>query len=499
MINKRYVILWFPQLQTDWLAIKRPELKDRNYVLTFPIRGRVVITAVSKMLVAQGISAGMPLADAKALIPTIEAFDDQPLLSQKILTKLGKWCIRFSPIVALDLPLGLILDCTGCTHLWGGEKRYLQTIIERLKEIGYDTHAAVADTIGGAWAMARYGGEMAIVSGHQQYEALLPLPPIALRIEHSIVQRLHKLGLSRIGHFIKMPRSVLRRRFGEDLLLKIGQALGTAEESIKPLVIIAPYEERLPCLEPICTKTGIEIAIRKLLELLCDRLSKEGMGVRNVILKGYRIDGKITQVQIGTSQATHHIEHLCKLFGLKIGQIEPALGIELFTLSAIKTSPVLIHQEQFWSGKPGLADQGLAQLLDRLAGKIGEQAIHRYLPRAHYWPERSYQLASSLTEQPEVTWPNRPRPIQLLAKPEPVQVTAPIPDYPPMNFRYKDILHFIKKADGPERIEREWWLEKGEHRDYYIVEDEKGQRYWLFRSGHYSAEDARWFIHGFFA
>ena len=85
-------------------------------------------------------------------------------------------------------------------------------------------------------------------------------------------------------------------------------------------------------------------------------------------------------------------------------------------------------------------------------------------------------------------------------KPEPIEVTAPIPDYPPMLFRYKGKLHKIIKADGPERIEQEWWLQEGQHRDYYCVEDEEGCRYWLFRSGHYDAEKTyQWFIHGFFA
>ena len=70
----------------------------------------------------------------------------------------------------------------------------------------------------------------------------------------------------------------------------------------------------------------------------------------------------------------------------------------------------------------------------------------------------------------------------------------------PLNFRYKKDLHVIKKADGPERIEREWWLQDGEHRDYYAVEDEEGKRYWLFRSGHYNeVEKPKWFLHGFFA
>jgi protein ImuB len=94
----------------------------------------------------------------------------------------------------------------------------------------------------------------------------------------------------------------------------------------------------------------------------------------------------------------------------------------------------------------------------------------------------------------------RPRPIHLLTRPEPVEVTAPIPDYPPMLFRHRGILHKIIKAEGPERIEQEWWIATGEHRDYYMVEDGDGVRYWIFRSGHYTGTGPhRWFLHGYFA
>ncbi len=497
---KRYVAIVFPNLLTDWLAIRKPALKEQVFVFTANVRGRVVITAASRAAEAQGIFADTALADAKAIVPEVQVFDDQIGLSEKLLTRICKWSIRFTPIVAIDLPNGLLLDASGCTHLWGGEKGYLQMILKRLRESGYHCRAALADTIGTAWAIARYGKASSIISPNQQYNALLNLPPSALRVDQLIIQRLHKLGLTQIGKFIQMPRSVLRRRFGEELLLKLGQALGTEEEAIKPLVVVLPYEERLPCLEPIRTKPAIEMAITKLLEMLCLRLSQEGLGIRSATLKGYRIDGRLTQVQIGTNQPSHHIAHLFKLFELKVATIEPALGIELFVLTASKVEPVEQHQEKLWAGKPGLADQSLAQLLDRLAGKIGPQAIRRYLPQAHHWPERSLRPALSLDEQTEAYWQNaNPRPMEMLNRPELVQVTAPIPDYPPMNFRYKDELHLVKKADGPERIEREWWLEKGEHRDYYVLEDEKGRRYWVFRSGHYHEEKSQWFLHGFFA
>jgi protein ImuB len=158
-------------------------------------------------------------------------------------------------------------------------------------------------------------------------------------------------------------------------------------------------------------------------------------------------------------------------------------------------------QELLWAGKCGLQDQAVVELLDRIACKLGAQSISRYLPAEHYWPERSMKRALSLKDLPATHWQDsRQRPIELLQIPERIEVTAPIPDYPPMLFRYKGSIHSIKKADGPERIEREWWIEEGEHRDYYCVEDEAGQRYWLFRAGHYDGSRPHaWFIHGFFA
>jgi len=498
---QRFVSIWFKHLTTDWFTLRRPDLRDIAFVLAAPQHGRMVVTAANPIAEAQGITEGMVVADARAIFPSLEVLDDKPELTIALLRLLAEWCLRYTPISAIDPSDGLVLNSSGCTHLWGGEEPYLKEILVRLRNKGYHARAAMADTIGTAWAVARFGQVKAIIPPGEQATALLPLPPAALRIEPAMVQRLHKLGLYRIGHIINMPQSVLRRRFGPDLLLRLSQALGKEEEALEPIRPVLPYQERLPCLEPIVTATGLEIALKKLLDVLCLRLQQEGKGLRAAAFMGYRVDGKLERIEIGTNRASHHSEHIFKLFEQKIAQIEPALGIELFILEADKVEELSPLQETLWAENGGLGATEVAELLDRLAGKWGENCIHRYLPAEHYWPERSIKRASSLLEKPGIPWRTaRPRPIRLLAKPEAITVTAPIPDYPPMLFRYQGKLHPIKKADGPERIAHEWWLEGGEHRDYYEVEDEEGQRYWLFRSGHYDAEkNNKWFIHGFFA
>jgi protein ImuB len=498
---KRFVIIWFRHLKTDWFSVRQPSLRDLPFVLSVNEHSRKVITAVNEPALIQGIEPGMVVADARAIFPSLEVLDDDPALSGKLLKVIAEWCIRYTNIVAIDPPDGIIMDVTGAAHLWGGEKKYISDIHLRLKNKGYSVRISIADSIGAAWAIAHFGTQSVIVESGKQMEALLSLPPSALRLEMNVTDRLHKLGLHQIRNFISMPRSALRRRFGKGLIQKLDQALGNEEESIFPVQPIDPWRERLPCLDPIVTASGIEIALLRLLHTICDRMRQKGMGIRKAIFTGFRADGKIEKIEIGAHRATLNEKHLYKLFEEKIPSIEPDYGIELFMIEALLAEKISSSQDKLWDAICGLEDPGLSELMDRLVNRFGNSPVKRFLPSEHYLPEKSYKESGTLTETSDTPWlTGRPRPLQILSKPERIEVTAPIPDYPPMLFRYLGKLHKIKKADGPERIEQEWWIQDGPLRDYYAVEDEEGKRFWLFRSGYYRGnEKPRWFIHGFFA
>jgi protein ImuB len=498
-MQKRFMAVWFRHLLTDGLARRRPELKDLPFVLAAPVKNKIIITASSTAAEQEGAFTGMAVADARAAVPGLLAIDDVPGQAAKLLRLIGLGCIRYTPIVSLNLPDGLMLDISGCAHLWGGEREYLKEIVLKLRAAGFDARAAIADTMGAAWAVARYATRRPIIGSGEQATAIAGLPPAALRLEPEVLEKLQKLGFRTIGPLLEIAPQSLRRRFGKDLLLRIGQASGLVEEYLEALVPPVPYTERLPSLEPIRTVPGIEIAMEKLLEMLCLRLQAEGLGVRKAILKCHRIDGRKVQVGITTAKGSHSISHLLRLFKLQIDKIEPALGIELFVLEAPRTEEMDVVQEQLWAEAKGLGDTALAELLDRIAGKVGAAAIQRFLPAEHHWPERSVKLANSLTEQPQTAWPELLRPIRLLQSPESIEVMALVPDHPPKLFVHKGKRHTLIKADGPERIGREWWQDSGEHRDYYVVEDSEGCRYWVFRSGHYDGGDAQWYLHGYFA
>lgn len=499
-MHKRYLSIWFPHFASDRMARLHPELRGKSFLLYAPERGRMMVTASSQALDQEGITPGMVVADVRAILPSVEVFPADPIADEKLLKSLAEWSLYYTPIAATDPPDGLMLDISGCAHLWGGELPYLQTIMTRFHRSGFDIRASIADTIGTAWAVARYYKNKPIVDPDGQSEALQPLPPVALRLDTVILQRLGKLGFRQIGQLTRIPGPNLRRRFGDTLLNRLGQALGTVSEVLQPVQPTPAYREQLPCLEPICTATGIEIALKRLLETLCERFSREGKGLRIGIFKGHRIDGETEQVSIGTSKPSRSPAHLFKLFELKIPEIEPALGIELFELEATLVEEVSDSEETTLWGMDNSNQTAISELLDNIAGKVGMKTIHRYLPQEHYWPERSVKEASSMEEQPGTQWrTDRPRPILLLPVPIRIEVMVALPDYPPVHFRYNGNIIRVASADGPERIEQEWWLQTGPPRDYYQVEDENGARYWLFRLGLYGAGEPQWFLHGFFA
>jgi protein ImuB len=497
-MRKRFLSIWLPYLLTDRQLIRKPELRDTPFVFAASQRGKMTIQASNIPAVSLGITPGMAVADARALQPELQIFPHVPGRDEKLLRGLAEWCLRYTPVVVPNPPDGLILEISGCPHLWGGEELYLKNILTTLRNKGYHARGAIADTLGCAWGMVRYG-KLRIVTPEAQREALLKLPPTALRLDAQTLDRMNKLGFRRIGQFIDIPTSTLRRRFGETILIRLGQALGTAHESLDPIVPQEPYLERLPCMEPILTAHGIKIALEALLKTICQRLAKEKKGMRKGIFRGHRMDGRIEEISIGTSMPSYNPAHLFRLFELKIPTIEPDLGIELFEMEALLVEKISETQESLWH-KTGNDVTALAELLDKMASKMGPHTIHRYLPQEQHWPEHSIQATQSLEDKPQTEWNTHlVRPLHLLPSPESIEVMVPLPDYPPLHFKYRGEILRVVKADGPERIEQEWWLQSGPPRDYYTVEDESGKRYWLFRLGLYGIGDPKWFLHGFFA
>jgi protein ImuB len=489
--------------------------RSRPFVTAITIGNRRLVAAASPEAVAGGITPGLPLADAHAFLPGLAVFDADPAGDAAALRRLAEWCGRYSPWTAPDGADGVLLDITGCAHLRGGEAALLDDILARIAALGFAGRAAIADTSGAAWAAARYGTEAAvvIVPGGSR-AALAALPVAALRLPLEIASGLDRLGLRRIGDLYKMPRAALAQRFGEIVALRLDQALGAAGEPVSPLQPVPARRARLAFAEPIATPEDLARALRLLIEDLCEGLAAEGAGGRRLELACYRVDGIVERAAIGTARPSRDVRHLARLFEEKLGTIDPGLGIEDMMLSAPIAETLAAAQialRRGFDAKGGDADD-LAALVDRLGSRLGLANLCRLAPCEGHLPERAVAVlpAVGATLKSPKAWPaGTARPVRLLNQPEPVEAMAPVPDDPPLMFRWRRLLHRVRRADGPERIAGEWWRDFGrgvpagdpdDIRDYYRVEDETGRRFWLYRAGLYHPDRAaRWFVHGVFA
>ena len=481
------------------------------FVLTAPGRHGILLTAVNEAAAAEGLSPGLPLADARALLPGLATAPAAPAADAEALAALAAWCDQYSPWISLDGADGLWLDITGCAHLLGGEAALLTDLGRRLEGLGYRNRLGLADTPGAAWALARFAPDgTRVLAPAATAKGLAALPVEALRLSAPALLLLQRLGLRRIGALYDLPRAALARRFrsaalGEQVLARLDQALGRAEEPLSPLAPAPAYRTRLAFAEPIATLDSIAAALARLTEALCQQMEADRQGARRLVLRAYQSDGRVARAGIETGRPSRQPRHIERLFAERLEPLLPEYGIETLTLSAEVTQPLGPAQLSLDPAAGGVGEAA-AELVDRLANRFGAGSVVRVRPRESHLPERAeeWQPAAApgpFWARPEALQP--PRPVRLFERPEPIRVLAEVPDGPPVQFDWRRVTRRVSRARGPERIAPEWWNDFAgaeRLRDYYQVEDQAGRRYWLYREGLYQEPRApAWYIHGLFA
>lgn len=463
--------------------------------------------AVDEAAEAVGLYPGQKATDATALAPEILLDEADPEGDLASLEALVHWCVRFSPAVAADPPDGLFLDITGVSHLWGGEEALLGDLLTRLGRQGVPARGAVAGSAGAAWALARFGADRTVAAEGEEAALLAGLPIAALRLQPEDGAQLARLGLGRIGHLAALPRDQLARRFGEAVLRRLDQATGSAEEALVFLRAPTPWFARLAFAEPISAPEDFARAARDIIERLCRRLDEEGRGAGGFELAFHRLDGRAERLAIGLCLPGRAPDVIARLFLPMLENVDPGFGVEVVTLAAERVEPLGERQARLHLGEDDIGDEAeeaIAPLIDRLANRLGEDRVWRSEAFPSHVPERAVVRRAPFATHAADAWErDRPRPVRLFGRPEPIEATAPVPDDPPVFFRWRGQLRRVRRAEGPERIAEEWWRrppgesDPGRVRDYYRVEDETGARYWLFRAGLYESQaPPKWWLHG---
>ncbi len=516
--------LWLPAFAIERCRPRsRPKAAPAPQALLVQDGPRILLDAVADEAAALGLSPGMPLADARALCPDLRAASRDLAAEAVELGRLADWAGRYTPWTAVDSwrelggAAGLWLDVSGCAHLFGGEVELCADLTRRLARLGFTGRAGLAPTPGAAWALARYGqtrygqtrhdktsGEAWRIAGPEELrEALAPLPLAGLRLPPAQVELLARFGLERIGDLLGLPAAALSSRVGPRARERLAQALGERAESLSPRRPCPRRLSRRNFGEPIAAQEDIARALEGLIAGLCEGLGRDALGARRVELALYRVDGGHERLTLGISRPSREPAHLKRLFAERLERIDPGFGIDAMVLAATVTEPLSTLQLSLASGAapPPLGQtpaSGLAALVDRLSARLGPGAVTRQDLRASHLPEVAVVSVSPFTPLSDPMAPVKPsRPLRLFAHPEPVEATAALPDHPPLQFRWRRVLHRVARAEGPERIAAEWWgpdaaPANAPPRDYFRVEDEDGRRFWLYRC------DGGWFLQGLF-
>lgn len=478
---------------------------EHPLVFTVKQRGAFRLHALDERALALGLEPGMPLADARARVPRLVDVPHDPEGEARLMARLADMAQRYTPMVEIDPPEGLVLDIEGCAHLFGGEQPLARDASRLMARQGLRVAHARADTPEAALALARFGKDEA---------ALRSLPLLALRIEPDVLLALRRGGFVCIGDLADLPAAPLAARFGSRLVEALGRLLGRTDSRIVPRRARPPIFAERRFAEPVARVEMVMIVLGELLETVCETLLERHEGGRRFALRLFRSDGAVRDLAVETGAPVRDAATVLRLVQERVealsDPLDPGFGFDMLRLAVPRTEALVAEQAGLMAVPDG--SQELAALLDRLGARLGAKRFCRLAPQGSHVPERETGLVSAAENAAEwdAPLPCEPplRPLTLFDPPERVDVLAEVPDGPPRSFRWRGTAHRIVAQEGPERIAPEWWRRKDGHdadpglsRDYYRVEDESGRRFWLFRHGLYERETNApiWYVHGLFA
>lgn len=538
-LKRRFLALHLPYWATDYLKRANPALHGQPLALYERIKGGLRLAALDPAGIENGLRLGQNLADARAIWPALNVREIDRQKLEAAFGDFADWHSNASPLVSVMTEVSrfgdLVLDITGVAHLFGGESKMLRELINRLRKLDYRVSGAIAPTIGAAWAVSHFAKSQVVED--ETFAALLdPLPVAALRLEEAQLMTLAQMGLKTVGQVRQYPRKSLQARFGH-IIVRLDQAFGEIEERMAPRLPLVDYLAEQRFADPISLMDDVLRTTRDLAFKLGKILENEGLGAQAFHLFLYRVDHKVMPLSLNAGRMTRDPEHIAALFHHRSQRLEaeydPGFGIDMVRLAASSVDRLDAVQTGAFSIEDGIED--IDRLNDRLSSRLGPLAVLRTEMVASRLPERAARLVPIQSGRPSapIAPPQLHRPVKLLPVPEAVAIMAEVPHGLPASMVWRRESYRLVRGQGPERLGAEWWRKAqrlklveppepkepkpGEKpvpppyipdlpefdpdagmRDYYVVEDQNGSRFWVFRQGLYGSGRPIWYLHGFF-
>lgn len=510
--SRRYLALWLPLFSTDRLhrtSRQAGHERDNRPLIVVARRGnRLILIATDALAQKKGLFPGLAFADARARVPDIRVIEHDDSADADLLDAIADWFDRYSPIVAIEPPDGLICDISGVAHLFGGEAPLIADIAHHLSGQGFAAHLAIAGTARAARALCRFG-KRGIVPPGEEAQWVTGLPIDALECAPAILVALRRAGLMRIADLASRPRKPLAARFGTEVTDALAQILGEIDRPITPRRPLPLFAAEQRFAEPVGLREDMMRALGALAQKLAVELERHGQGGRYFEATFFRTDGRLTRIEVLSGQPLRDATTLARLFDLRLDALtdplDPGFGFDMIRLSALAGDAVPDSQDTL-DGRES-TEQAVRDLIDRLNARLGPASVQRFIANDSHLPERAARTAPAISDMKGTgTWdraasfPVPTRPLFLFHPPQRIEAIAEVPDSPPRRFKWRQAWFEVVRAEGPERIAAEWWRDTRDiqTRDYFRIEDGAGHRFWVFRYGLYGVDRVEWFIQGLF-
>ena len=513
--------LFLPSLPLEVFARAQAPDDPRPFAVTTGGHYPRIVSA-SAAAAAAGIVPDQLVSAALALAPEVVLRDRDPAAEAAALASFATWVTQFTPMVSLAPPDALIAEISGSLRLFGGFPRLAARLAQGARDLGYTVRQAQAPTPAAALMFARARSDAAVrakgnaasgadpraaePSRRQSFErtpfldVLAHLPLAYLEVTRDVLATLAGAGITTFGEACALPRDGLARRVGGDFVTLLDRVRGLAADPRLPFVAPPVYQGALALPAPVGDAQALAFAANRLVHELTGWLQGRGLGVSEMALSlaheryvGLRTGVPATTVRFALAAPAREPAHLVTVLRERLARVALPAPVEAIALASITTAPLAGRN---FGLLPGDEAAVTVPLQDRLRARLGEDAVTRLAPRAEHRPERASDSAAASVPSgqagsrgrrtpPAPPLPDAPRPVWLLAEPEPLghlQAAQP-----------------WVLQDGPERIESGWWDGLDVRRDYFVAQNPRGETVWIYRDHRYGIDDGEWFLHGVFA
>jgi protein ImuB len=473
-------MLWacivLPQLALDAVLRRCPDRGAPLALVDGPAQLRH-LHAVNDAAAAAGLHAGMRLTAAHALLPGFGMVEHDPVAETRWQRFLAAWAYRHSSLVSAQWPGCIVLEVRASFRLLGPWPRIEARLREELQALGFAHRIAMAPTARAARVFADLRDGFAVDQPAAMQAALDTVPVRHAQLPGGAGERLQRMGVRDLRTLRGLPRDGLRRRFGDELAQAVDRLYGEAGD---PLALYAPpdhFDARIELGHEVESHLPLLFPLRRLIGDLCTVLSIRDGGVQRFRLQLEHEHATRTDLDIGLLAAEREPGLLFDVLRSRLERVAIPKPVVALRLLARELPPFVPASHDLFEQR---LQQGMPwpQLRERLRARLGEDAVHAIAPTGDPRPERAWRRVQGEAKEIDQAPPRPPRPTWLLPRPLPLRDVG------------------TRIVAGPERLESGWWDGEDARRDYYVLENARGQRAWAFAP---PGEQAGWMLHGWFA